>query len=538
MNCLIAILAVLSVWDYPARYPQHERLRDQFIVAMRTGDTATMEETCRKGVQLLPDDPTWHYNLACSLAWFPNRKVEAFDELEKAIDLGFRDPEAIRKDTDLRRISNESRFGELVEYAKTMQTRPILTGPLAVVDATGVFGSPIALGEQNLSWDFDVGCFTAQLKLAEGQRLPWTGDLYMNRDGGHSPNGLEAKKTFLDMFPGITDVRFDAQGRRLGLDLNAPNVLFPYPVFGNSSMAFQHPVYWRSIPRSLMTSEARRMKAMERLYLSNQVWVFPSNRDTAPVGTNGDVFASIAPYWLTTAGRSWSDIPYLRAALLASGHLPRKVKAEIVNRRLLAPTVMTLVRKGLLTVRNEDDYTSLLGHPTALPPNGVDTNRVMALARAMTVAAIPPIVPISVRAVPTRDEPVWPELTYGSNFAWAYVLRSEDDFRTFEITAAGAQEYRFVQTHGMDVKVEIDRIKPNRAKITIDRVGMSPTKRVDLAVFGRNPGTGWGAPSYVSFARMDPSTPYSDPMLTPLKDPPPAERPEADKPAPKAPPKK
>ena len=38
----------------------------------------------------------------------------------------------------------------------------------------------------------------------------------------------------------------------------------------------------------------------------------------------------------------------------------------------------------------------------------------------------------------------------------------------------------------------------------------------DVAGFARNPGTGWGAPSYVSFARMDPDAPNSDPALTPL----------------------
>jgi len=38
-------------------------------------------------------------------------------------------------------------------------------------------------------------------------------------------------------------------------------------------------------------------------------------------------------------------------------------------------------------------------------------------------------------------------------------------------------------------------------------------------VCGRNPGTGWGAPSYVSFARMDAKAPYSDPILTPLPQP-------------------
>jgi len=519
MNCLIAILAVLSIWDYPARYPQHEKLRDQFISAMRVGDTATMEETCRKGVALLPDDPTWHYNLACSLAYFPKRKVEAFDELEKAIDLGFRNSDCIRKDTDLNRLSGEKRFGELVEYAQELCQKPILTGPLAVVDATGIFGSSVALGEQNLSWNFDIGCFDAHLKLAESVRAPWTGDLYMNRDGGHSPNGPDAKKQFLANFPGITEVRFDAEGRRRNLDQSVPTVCYPYPTFSNSSLGWSSGPYWRSVARSLLTSGANQLKVMEHQYLSNHIWVTPSNTDTAPVGTNGDVFASIAPYWLTTAGRSWSDLPYLKAALLVSGNLDRGVKAEIVRRHLLAPMVMTLVRKSLKGVKDEDDYTSFKAHPTALPPGGVDEGRLKALAREMTVAAIPPLVPITVHPVLPSDEPLWPELTYRSNFAWAYVLRSEDDLRTFEITATGAKEYRFVKTHGADIKVEIDQIKPNKAKITIDRVGMDPTHRVDIAVFGRNPGTGWGAPSYVSFARMDSSAPYSDPVLTPLSDP-------------------
>ena len=80
---------------------EYARLCRQFRVAVREGDTATMEETCRKGVKLLPDDPTWHYNLACSLAYFETRADEAFDELETAVDLGFRDREMIEKALDL-----------------------------------------------------------------------------------------------------------------------------------------------------------------------------------------------------------------------------------------------------------------------------------------------------------------------------------------------------------------------------------------------------------------------------------------------------
>ena len=124
--------------------------------------------------------------------------------------------------------------------------------------------------------------------------------------------------------------------------------------------------------------------------------------------------------------------------------------------------------------------------------------------------------PVAVEALPPKAAPSHPELTYRSGFAWAYVLRSEDVKRVFTIRAAGAAEYRFVKTHGAGVDVKIEPIGKDSARVTIDRTGMSPVNRVDISVFGRNSGTGWGAPSYVSFARMDPAAPYSDPVLTPL----------------------
>jgi hypothetical protein len=227
MNFVFAILAALSIWDYPARFPEHDRLRRQFTQAVREGDTETMEETCRKGVNLLPDDPTWHYNLACSLAYFPKRSEEAFDELEKAIDMGFRDVDAIAADTDLKRLEKKPRYGELVEYARQMSTRPMLFGPMATVAAAGVYGSSVALGEQNLSWDFDVGCFVAKLNMVASSAGGNVGDLYMNRDAGHSMIKVED-------FPGLTAVKLDYDGRSRGMDLNYPNILFPMPVFGNS----------------------------------------------------------------------------------------------------------------------------------------------------------------------------------------------------------------------------------------------------------------------------------------------------------------
>ena len=508
MSCLFLLLAVLSIWDYPSRYSEHRRLARQFVTAVRKGDTATMEQSSRKGVELLPDDPTWHYNLACSLAYFPKREDEAFDELETAIDLGYRNRASIEADTDLRRLSKLPRYKELLEYADFMKSRPMFSGPMSAIDATGVFGKSLVLGEQNLGWDFDFGCFVAKMKLAPAAAGPSSGDLYMNRDGGHSVLRREE-------FPGLTRVSFDSVGTNRNMHLDIPNVLFPYPAFGNCSRALVQPTYWRSLPRMLMTAQAEEIGKMSRLYLSNQTWVFPANADIAPVGTNGDVFASIAPYWMTTAGRSWSDLPYLRAALEASCALKKPVKAEIVNRRLLAPTIQTLIRKTLKGVTNDVDYLSAKAHPTALPANGVDIVRLKAAAAALEIGEIPPLAAVSVEPDLRRPAGAIPELTYASAFAWAFVLRADDVMRTFRIRAKGAAEFAFVQTHGAGIRVSVEKEAPDCVKVTIDRTGMGPTNRVDVAVFGRNPGTGWGAPSYVSFARMDPAAPYSDPMLTP-----------------------
>jgi len=508
MTFCCLVLAVLSIWDYPARQPVHDRLRREFVAALRGGDTPTMEHTCRKGVELLPDDPTWHYNLACSLAYFKDRETEAFDELEKAIDLGFRDVEAIQNDADLKRLSKLRRYAELLEYADQMKTRPLLLGPMASVPATGLFGRPVALGEQNLGWDFDVGCFEAKLKLAPARSEPHTGDLYMNRDAGHS--ALKVAE-----FPGLTEVRLDGEGRRRGLDQNLPNILFPYPLFGNSSMAFANVPLWRSIPRALMTTDCARLPLMQKLYLSNQFWVFPSNADTAPVGTNGDVFASIAPYWLTTAGRSWSDLPYLRAALQASAALKPDVKREIVRRGLLVPTLMTLIRKSLGAVRSEEDYLTLRGHPTAFPPGGLDTNRLVKAAAALTLEAVPPLASLAVRPVEPAKAPAFPECTYRTAFAVAYVLRSEEPVRVFEISARAPGELSFSVTHDALGAAKLERLGTDSARLTLDRRKMSVTNRVDVMVSARTKASGWGAPSYASFAVVDPTAAYSDPVLTP-----------------------
>ena len=505
---VLALLAVLSVWDYPARQPQHERLRAEFVQAIRAGDTKKMEETARKGTELLPDDPTWAYNLACALAYYAKPDA-ALDQLEKAIDLGFRDADAIAADNDLKRLAAQRRFKELVAYARESRGRPILLGPLAVANAPGIVGKSIALGEQNMLWDFDDACFVANMKLAPGAEARGNaGDLYMNRDGGHSLLAVTN-------YPGRTEVKLDRTGRERRMDLDFPNIKFPYPVFGNCSRAYVQDVLWRSIPRAMMTNASRHLRTMSSFYMDNQVWVFPANADFPPVGTNGDVFASVAPYWLVTQGRSWSDQYYLKAALEASRSLNPATKSDIVARKLLAPTVMTLIRKSLKGVEDEDAYLTGAAHPTCLPPNGLDIARLKKLAGEMTAASVPPVVRIARLGAPTENAPDVPELTYVTPCAAAFVLRSADTNRAFAVAVEGAKEVAFRIVHDPLGAATIKDQKAMAALFSVDRTKLKGTERIDIAAFGRNPGTGWGAPAYVSIAIVDPDAPYYDPALVP-----------------------
>jgi tetratricopeptide (TPR) repeat protein len=64
-------------------------------------------------VRRFPDDPTTHYNLACSLALL-GRSEAALEELERAVALGYDDREHLLADEDLVSLRGSPRFESLV----------------------------------------------------------------------------------------------------------------------------------------------------------------------------------------------------------------------------------------------------------------------------------------------------------------------------------------------------------------------------------------------------------------------------------------
>lgn len=67
----------------------------------------------RELVRRVPANPTVHYNLACSLSMLGSI-TEALDALERAVELGYRDPDFMQTDGDLEKLREEMRFQSLV----------------------------------------------------------------------------------------------------------------------------------------------------------------------------------------------------------------------------------------------------------------------------------------------------------------------------------------------------------------------------------------------------------------------------------------
>ena len=97
-----------------ARHPENaEALAELAGVLTSLGRLEEGLAADEKLVGLVPENPTVHYNLACSLALL-GRRDSALDALERAIQLGYDDGEHLLEDEDLASLRDEARFHELV----------------------------------------------------------------------------------------------------------------------------------------------------------------------------------------------------------------------------------------------------------------------------------------------------------------------------------------------------------------------------------------------------------------------------------------
>ncbi len=531
----------LSTWQLPLVWPRHQMLRQRLMAALRRGDATQMEQVCRQGVKLIPGDATWHYNLACALAYRETPQA-ALDELSRAVDFGFRDAKAIEKDNDFARIRNEPRFAEIVERARKTAHVPVFGRPIPE-PVMVPFGHTATLSETNLVWDFESGFFNAKIKLvgenapspladrysfskpdsperpyvsawiSEGTAAGNGGDIYMNRDRAHSTLNVSD-------FPLLTPVTLPPAAAQRNLDIDHPCILFPGRfAIVNASRARLNTPLWRSMARASMT-EPGLAQRMHHAYMNNQIVFFPANKDFGIDGI-GDIFPAAAPFQVVSKGASWSDQPFMRATLAATASFRRPAKEMILRRRLGGPTIQWLLRRTRKGVKSEDDYLSPKAHPTVFDAQSLDVKAMAELAHSLKPNEVPPAVamaPVNSKLFPIRIplpgrdySDTMTEFLFATPSAIGIVLRGPDAERSFILNARTLPEndpeatfaWRVVHGPSSAVKISTPLGETLRgpaqglAQIVIDRRDLK--ERIDVAVFAKSHGTEYGAPSIISF---------------------------------------
>ena len=403
-----------SLFAMPTLHPVHRQLVAQFKEALANKDYKTMLDISSKAVEILPEDATWRYNLACSLARC-GKPHDALKELGKAVRLGFTDDTQIAEDTDLAILRRDASFSNILSEARKLRESP---RPDAIAPTPIVIGKSAPVSRANTLWNMESGGFVTLFSRPprpesidtnrfvnapgktgehlrrwqlEGTAAGNWGDLYDNLDRGHS-------RLDLRRFPEMTPIRYNADAVSNRLD-NTGATLFNFagtPVLGNSSTAMTEGPMWRSIPRYAQEFTVPYLVAQ---YLNNQAYVYPQHHDYLPT-IAGDVYPSRTPYLYISPGSSWTDQPILAALAAAMAAMRPETKEEIVRRHLLSPILQFLVHSSLKGVTRRADYLTPAAHPPVLDGAALDTLHLVEAAHALTTNALPPLVALRL----TREE--------------------------------------------------------------------------------------------------------------------------------------
>ncbi len=233
---------------------------------------------------------------------------------------------------------------------------------------------------------------------AEGTAAGLAAITYENRDEGHSMLPLR-------QWPGLKNHVFSAEERAAGQAKGPALFGRDSPVIGNCSMA-------ASADQGGSLARFYFMKPdgplfLTRQFLSNQHFIYPEHQDHDPggngVGGWGDLFPLNTPAVLISQGSSGSDQPFLRAILATIAAFPPDTQKQLIEHRLLIPTVQHILRRHNRVVADDTDYLSGKAHPVVFDSSFLDEEKMVRAANAMLPGAIPPVALLEVREETTFD---------------------------------------------------------------------------------------------------------------------------------------
>jgi hypothetical protein len=355
--------------------------------------------------------------------------------------------------------------------------------------------------------------------VADGTAAGHEGDIYDNRDGGHSLMKI-------GNFPGLKQVPYakeEVRARGWGLQ---PRVL-PQVTFGNSSTAGPATQYGSHI-RGAYTN-AHMMAILYQQYIGNNLYIYPEHRDHDPgpgKGGYGDLMPLNTPYLIGTQGSSGSDQPALLAVGLALGCFPPETKKVLTEKGLLMPTVQMLYRMCQADIASKQDYLSGKAHPTIFPKSKIHYVRLANMAHDLKSRDAPAMVKLNV----LEEESPRPGIDYfepggrteklcdtpaaigrifrGRQYERKLVVSAED---SFDINGR-LRTFHWVVLRGDPARIKISPRNPRKSEveITVSYQPRAPipenlaieSNRVDIGVFIDN-GRQLSAPGFICFYSLD-----------------------------------
>ncbi|EDM72743.1 hypothetical protein RAZWK3B_00945 [Roseobacter sp. AzwK-3b] len=250
-------------------------------------------------------------------------------------------------------------------------------------------------------------------------------------------------------------------------------------------------------------------------YSNNHIYVYPEHHDHDAA----DVFPANWPYMLVSQGSSYSDMPFVKALLMAMAAFSDETRDFLKDERLVAPTLQMVFRRTQKSVYTRDQYLSSLAHPTVFAAADLAPERMVALAAALKADEIPPMVRLDVEAEDFSDAAGLAGLSerlFSTPSAIARIWRSDAFSRTMTVSAAKTEDpngralvFEWVLLRGDPQKVRITPLNEQSSKVRIsvdwhDDMRITPnaertSNRVDIGVFASN-GVHDSAPGFVSIS--------------------------------------
>lgn len=227
--------------------------RQQAAVAYKAKDYAAAIENFKKAVEIIPDHPTLHYNLACVYA-LTGRKGEALSSLAKIAEMGLVMP--AEKDTDLNSIKDTAEFKSILKRFETSRTPLIKSSTAFTINEKGLITEGLA---------FDPVDETFFVSSVHKRKI-----LAVNKNGKVKPFASEQDGLFSALGMSV-----DAKRRHLWVTSTA----FPQMINFKKEDQGQSAVF---------KFDLRNRKLLKRYVLSNETK--KHGLGDLAIQTNGDVF--------------------------------------------------------------------------------------------------------------------------------------------------------------------------------------------------------------------------------------------------------